>query len=350
MTHSLEEHGTEREGPLSLQEIDEIIGTENPPLRNLRITYAYHQLAVALARLLDDRNATWCGFGTWASRTAGLFIRGELKPRPVGLPPVPPWVSRHLMTWAAPHVGSNVARGNLLVFQELGPLFHTMVTAYTEEDDAERALERVLQPLRPGLVTEGGQDLLIAAARSYHRAMPLPHSAARSQVILLANLQVALHEQIRLQEAIAASLAPPLRAPFTPAPLNVLATRFWGRLATSHLMDVYMPAVDFTTTRTLIPLRLGRDVGGAHGATTFCEHLTDLIDLELKALLYDFDRSPNSVLGSAAADWSLLAERMNYLTDFFRLWQQDPCLMQAPFTPRQAEDLRAGKMPSGPPL
>ncbi|RAY11059.1 hypothetical protein DPM19_32675 [Actinomadura craniellae] len=342
----------ERESPLSAEEIVQIQRTADPALRNLRITHAYHLLAVGMAGVLGGRDATWGLFGTWASRTAGRFIRGELglggiRPLPG---PLPAWAGRWLLHTVAPHVGANVAEGNRLVFAELGPLFHTTITAYAEETDRERALARVLETLTPGPIETGGQDLLIAGMRSYHRALSAPGPAARAQAVLLANLQISLHEQTRLQEAIAGSLAPPLRAPFTPAPVKALAARVWSRFATGLLMDLNMPAADFTTSRVLIPLRLGRDVGGAHGSTDYPADLAELDDVELKALLYDLDRTPDSLLGSAATDWTVLAERLNYLADLFRLWQQDPCLHQPPFTPEQSAAIRSGHIPGGPPL
>ncbi len=57
------------------EEIESIITLENTALRNLRITQAYHELAVALAGELGQTNVTWCVYPTWASRTAGVFIR-----------------------------------------------------------------------------------------------------------------------------------------------------------------------------------------------------------------------------------------------------------------------------------
>ena len=49
----------------------------DPAERNLRITQTYHELAVALVEQLGQINATWYAYATWASRTAGVFIRGE---------------------------------------------------------------------------------------------------------------------------------------------------------------------------------------------------------------------------------------------------------------------------------
>ena len=59
-------------------------GTE-PVLRNLRITQSYHELAQATAALTGS-GANWCAFATWASRQAGLTIRGEENETRGGIP------------------------------------------------------------------------------------------------------------------------------------------------------------------------------------------------------------------------------------------------------------------------
>src|SRR6266536_4574917 len=65
-------------GPTSLERIEWIVSLEGDPVRrNLLITQCYHDLSAALARLLGSENANWCTFATWASRTAGGFIRED---------------------------------------------------------------------------------------------------------------------------------------------------------------------------------------------------------------------------------------------------------------------------------
>ena len=62
----------------SLERIDWIIGLDDDPVRrNLLITQCYHDLSTQLARVLGGGNANWCTFATWASRTAGGFIRED---------------------------------------------------------------------------------------------------------------------------------------------------------------------------------------------------------------------------------------------------------------------------------
>src|SRR5438552_1558097 len=55
-----------------------IVALDNDAVRrNLLITQCYHDLSAELARVLGGGNANWCTFATWASRTAGGFIRED---------------------------------------------------------------------------------------------------------------------------------------------------------------------------------------------------------------------------------------------------------------------------------
>lgn len=63
-----------------LQDIARIARLSEPVLRNLLITLRYHALTISLARVVGPTNANWATFATWASKTAGESIRGELVP------------------------------------------------------------------------------------------------------------------------------------------------------------------------------------------------------------------------------------------------------------------------------
>jgi len=68
----------ENENTISQPYIRSIILMDTEPvLRNLKITQAYFDLSQAIAQRLGDINANWCNFATWASKTAGRFIRME---------------------------------------------------------------------------------------------------------------------------------------------------------------------------------------------------------------------------------------------------------------------------------
>jgi hypothetical protein len=60
----------------SVAEIQAIGAVADPALRNLRITHAYHELALAVAARAGA-GANWCTFATWASKQAGQSIRKD---------------------------------------------------------------------------------------------------------------------------------------------------------------------------------------------------------------------------------------------------------------------------------
>src|SRR5687768_15218168 len=70
---------TSSSGLPSRLEVDRIIALDaQPALRNLRITQCYHDLSQSFATLFGAVNVNWCTFASWASKTAGRFVRGEL--------------------------------------------------------------------------------------------------------------------------------------------------------------------------------------------------------------------------------------------------------------------------------
>ena len=64
---------------LDLARVEHVRATPDVVLRNLRITQFYHDTATEL-RAHRPHDVSWFAFGTWASRTAGEFIRGEEVP------------------------------------------------------------------------------------------------------------------------------------------------------------------------------------------------------------------------------------------------------------------------------
>ena len=66
--------------------------------------------------------------------------------------------------------------------------------------------------------------------------------------------------------------------------------------------------------------------------------LIDLKAADLLAFLVGpggWDRTPDSLVGSQAGDWTQIRERMNFIVDLFRSRHLDPTLFSAPYTPEQ---------------
>ena len=126
---------------LLVDDLDWIIGLDTDPvLRNLLITQSYHDLSLGMTWLVGNENANWCTYATWASRTAGRFIRDDEVPallrRAIQTSPSyieaqarlgrlgfdfdPEWLL-HLPAEIVGDVSSQIMQGNLKVYSELGP-------------------------------------------------------------------------------------------------------------------------------------------------------------------------------------------------------------------------------------
>jgi hypothetical protein len=375
-------------------EIEAIAALTDVVQRNLQITLAYHNLTHAMALYLGRPNVSWCAYATWASKTAGSFIRGEsitmamqkyLKNadyihqtvarlnRMVGWfanVTFDPFFFNSLLQQVNDEITINVAEGNLLVFAEMAPFYAHFIEAFVDSDAYDQAeLDRFLvDHFTPGPVSTGGQDMLIAAFTYYYTAMFVAQRKLKAELILLANLLVGYHEQTRLQEAITGSMEAPLNlkiesaflrrtqrwlAANTPAvmsgllwmiwqkPLQKLARRLaaeWRAISTQRIMTLHLPAET---------LGLGRDVTPLPSGQMFPDELKVVEHAELRALLHELDRTPDTSQGSAAADWGCLPDRMNFVVDFFRSRQQDMRLYEQPFTLDQIMVIRAGGIPTG---
>jgi hypothetical protein len=385
------------QGLPGLDEVRAITALRDPVVRNLRITQCYADLSAVLAVRLAGA-ANWCTFATWASRQAGRTIRGE--DLEVALEAMlDGWlgeggadgVAKALQALGAGksvaeirravlrvvdakgsvrRASDAVARGNLKVFAEIGQEFARFGALLASDPAPDEArLTDFLAGLRPGEPPEG-QRLLRQAFGRYYRAFFDDDARLRAQRLLHANLEVGLHEQTRLQPEIAEALnaAVPDARDLTPALLAALlpahgfiarARRFvkrlfGGRTPLDDAVDAFVAearrrvrlvVTDHLMTLELTPrhpLRLGRDLGAA-----FPERLERLDDPELLALLGGIDPTPDSVRETGATDWAALPERMHFIADLFRCYQETSELLDPPFTDAQVEAIRAGRMPAG---
>lgn len=326
--------------------IADICAMADPAQRNLWITYTYHRLEVALAARLGGDDVSWCAYGTWASKSAGRFIRGE-----VVLDVLRPLFARsaalgRIVARIDADVRARIGRGNLMVFAELAPLFRALLDVLDlPASRRAEAAERAFAGLLPGTTAEGGQELLQRAFAAYVAAAATTDVKARAEQILLANTLIGYHEQIRLQPTIAAALSAPLAVlvEAEAAPLRgALAGRLGGlarTLLTRWMMRIELPEG---------ALALGRDVPATRDGRMFPAALVQIEHPELRAVLDAIDRTPDTTAGSAADDWAELADRMNFIVDLFRSRQRDASLRRPPFSPEQITALCQGARPDGP--
>ncbi|MGB7948525.1 MAG: hypothetical protein WCH75_12650 [Candidatus Binatia bacterium] len=336
--------------------------------------------------------ASWCSFATWASKQAGQTIRQEdlirafeerfylsaeisaaldaiadkLKTLSARLQARHPReaILRALNPAAAlARAGDAVARGNKKVFEEIGREFARFLETFHDDSnfDIEKT-ERFCAGLRPGEPPDG-QRFLGEAFRTYCEARFCSDRKAKAELMLLANLCAGYHEQIRLQpeilEALNAALENTLElkrnlgAILLPGfwlrarsrvlgqrgPLDALfdrliqaVNRLIRQVITDHLMTLHLPGPEV--------LRLGMDLRG-----TFAQTLEEIQNSRLKEMLSRTDVTPNSLRESGAQDWSDFTDRMHFITDFFRTYQERQSLLDPPFTSEQVALLKSGIEP-----
>lgn len=376
--------------PLTTREAEQIVTTGNLVVRNLRISQGYNDLKMGMTSLIGPRNVNWCAFANWASFTAGYFIRGEFVPGMlhayldhVKLFHQGIHMAHRLLTGVRREdmlvrsvlvdcierviqgVVENVALGNKIVFEEIGMVFVRLIETFRGATTYDhQAIERFLSALRPGPVAEGGQDMLIKAFRSYYQAIFEQDPKKKAELVLLGNNLVGYHEQTRLQEPIFRSLNAPIAETILRAaqdrshevtsdrfwatldrvidrvlsPLAHWLQREWANVATRWLMRIELPTGSLSLGKDLPRLRPGN--------TMFPEELTSIENEQLGALLYGLDYTPDTTDGSAAQDWGSLADRMNFVVDFFRAYQQDMTLYKSSFDDQQVTIIRAGGIPA----
>jgi len=358
----------------SARDVQRIVAIPNPVLRNLEITYCYSRLAAAMAAR-NGAGANWCTYATWASRQAGRTIRGEdlLEHLELRLGRTR-WVLHPLATlWrrllrrglfqpetrlgrltnelhtpfdAFERASAAVARGNLKVFEEIAVQF-----------------ARYLHDL-PVEESPNGDRLLSQAFAHYAQLASERDETRRAELALLANLEIGLHEQTRLQpeilEALDTSTATPrdlgrrVLVALVPS-----ATRWWPivRRPAAAVVGAWARAVQRASSRiareavtdSFMVLALpGRVLAlGANLADTYPEVLAKPNDPKLKALLARFEPAPPAVDDCGARDWSDFHQRMHYIVHLFRVFHLSEQLADAPFTPDQVTSFTRGVIPDG---
>jgi hypothetical protein len=374
-------------------EVEAIARLADPVIRNLRITDCYHRLSLAFSAFTGPC-ANWCTFATWASRQAGCTIRGEdflarldreLSSVSALLHPVQAlW--RTILRLGLFHPGTPlgravraihtpfdaferasdaVARGNRKVFEEIGLVFAHYLEACPEEAAPEsQAFQAFLAGLRPGTPPEG-QHLLADAFPRYQRLRLETDPKVRAELVLLANLEIGLHEQTRLQPEIreAIDAGPATAEDLGQRALHELipSAAGWWKLARSpaiallellaralHRFSVRITRRTITECLMVLSLPGGRVLLlGNNLADPFPEPLRDIADPDLAALIAQFEPAARAADDCGARDWSELPQRMHYIVHFFRVCQAQPALFAPPFTTEQARLIREGRVPDG---
>jgi hypothetical protein len=381
------------ESRLLADQANRIVALDSQPvLRNLLITQCYHDLSRELARVLGADNANWCTYATWASKTAGRFIRNDEVPALFrklledshGFRKGAQRVSQGLFNFhpetgfaefdlfdmaeeTVADVSGQITAGNLKVFSELAPVFARFVHLFDSGTFDKAGAQRLLGSLRVGPSSRDGQSLLREAFEHYTNAALESDPVLKAQHMLVANAQTGLHEQIRLQPYIAGSLNAPIE--------NTLAriweersTRqaseslfgrihaLWDRLGASIVRDAESVWNLFSAEELMtltVPgqvLRLGDTLPpAAPGKALYPEPLLELSNHDAIELLEQYDAlDPKSEGDVGASNWTLLTQRMRYIIALFRSRQQEPSIQQQPFSQPQLQLLWTDQVPPPP--
>lgn len=381
----------------TVEQVDRIISITDPVIRNLQITQCYHELSAVFAGR-TGLAANWCTFATWASRQAGQTIRKEdlarlleirLKRSPSTVQAAESFAASAGLTSAARVESSQelalradnfstaidrasdaVSRGNKKVFEEIGRQFARFYAdCLPDRVPDDETIARFCEQLRPGDPPDG-QVYLRRAFGHYYQALFELDAKVRAELLLLANLEIGLHEQTRLQPEIAESLDAGLidSVRFTrllsasifpaggwikladlylrrllrrPTALDLAAQTLLAE-ARAHLRAIITEVMMTITLPSGVRLSLHQDL-----AAGFPDSLQHLTNPELRHLLDEHDPTPDSPIDSGALDWADLPDRLHFIIDLFRCYQENHELLAPPFTSEQVAALKAGRRPLG---
>jgi hypothetical protein len=189
--------------------------------------------------------------------------------------------------------------------------------------------------------------------------------------MLLANLEIGYHEQTRLQPEIQAALEDPfldelqyiqrLTASLFPRSEAIILRsrmvlmRLLGRpplleLAIRSLLAVVVLGIRQFLTETMMSIHFPGDIRLSLWSDLRGEYPCSLQQItvpDLSELFARIDPTPDSLHHSGAVDWANLPERLHFIADLFRLYQENQNLYGPPFTPDQVTLIKGGQVPVG---
>jgi hypothetical protein len=345
-------------------ELNKIAEMQDAAARNLQITQSYWVLSAEVERRIQG-HANWCTFATWASQQAGVTIRHEDLPDLLRERLQKSWkiigLDAKLLKMleqdnidllqvvidSVSELGplkrpsEFVGEGNNKVFAEIGVQFARWLALFpniASITDAE--MESFCQGLKAGPPPDG-QDLLKQAFRNYRTVARATDPSEKAQLMLLANLQIGYHEQIRLQPEIEGALNGAL---FEPGDLtDLLVEKLTGHegklgIALEHLWrshdtplravanllakdveeQVRMLITDLMMTLWLPPevvVRLGHDL-----TRQYPPILQTITNADVIKILVEFGADRDGPSGSGALDWADFTQRMRFIASLFRVY------------------------------
>ncbi len=364
--------------------VQQVLDIEDRVLRNYWVTQTYSDLAAAVARVLGPATSNWCTYATWASFTVGRNLRGEDLPKWLhdrivlrdGMMGAVQQANRrrgrgfaHLIYELTPeHVvdvvrelfgacATNLSDGNTEVFREIAPVAATFVECYGGAPVAADARTRVLD-LCNGAKLFNGQNWLRSGFTLWCDAVATDEPTRKSQLILAGSLELGAHEQNHLQDAIAGSVDMGMNQS-ADALVKRLARDDGAGDAIEQLSNVLHPVVDgiaevwgdlMTEVLGTIEtpdgeMQLDCDVPCLPDLPFVPAELDPVVVTDLQSLLQQFDHSRGNGVGSGAADWVKLTDRMNFISNLFVSRHHRADYYNPPFSNTVLDAIKAGQIP-----
>ncbi len=361
-------------------------------VRNLQITQCYHELSSAMAALTGPL-ANWCTFATWASKQAGQSIRKEDLARTfenlltrsrdaasamdaladagseaggrhlVNVDAIREALRQALSPAAAfERVSDAIARGNRKVFEEIGREFARFLALCENGALDDAIVAEFCDGLRPGEPPDGQRYLRQAFGR-YSQALAETDAKRKCELMLLANIEIGFHEQTRLQPEIVEALDAPLPdlAQLREDLLEALAAQrsvsftLWQRpdlgQSRAKLAKKARRLARQTITEHMMTLRLSEDQAalcgpGSAGQLPARPSSRSTIPT-CKPYCSRSIPPPTAYAAQARTIGANLPDRLHFIADMFRAYEEDGGLLGPPFTLEQVMKLKAGQRPAG---
>ena len=209
-----------------------------------------------------------------------------------------------------------------------------------------------------------GQDYLTEAFSHYQDSHHEADAAVRAALILLANLKIGLHEQMRLQAQIAAGVDAPLTTAEDlgarvlhallpgsrrwPSLFHRPAERLVGWMASRvRQAAVKVSREVVTESQMVLALPTGVVALARNLDVPVPAVFAGTLPPGLAAFVAEYDPCPPGTSECAATDWTDLRQRMHYILHLFRGFAEQRALFAPPFNPDQVTSFRAGRIPGG---
>ena len=320
---------------------------EHPPdddgLRNARITRSYFEIGKRLRDRLGSRNADWATTAAWASGAVGLIIRKEEASQSLVLR-LAERATGGLYDRLLEDVRANLQEGNRQVYSELGVAFAELAAlccgpdGWTAEDEATFLEEQLPRSIRRSVpVRWQDRTDLEPAFRYYLKAMRLDDEVdderkLKSELIFAANVLATVSEQAGLQPYLTAAFEGVARTLSSHAVLRLPVVRGGVQVVAYSAQALTQRLVTEFAIKVMIgdeALKVGTRIT-PHKGRMWAPDLEELTDPRAIEVWEMYSRAQPDGRGSQAADWTLMEDRMNYITCFFRSRQQDDCLLRLP--------------------